>query len=351
MSDKPEVNAEEEVEDQSPETSSEEENLSYDDEFEALWGEGLVSDQDDDEEDLPTSNEEDEPDAEPAEAEEEDDTEVEQEAEPSPRKPKPAKAEEDPYSWIDSLPEEARNKATLMRNQALSHQGRATAFQRRVEELQQELRRLEKARAEEPADRKPKGTESAAPEMPEKFKQLKEDFPEFAEALEEIQTTERERYEQLLQRRLEPLEVERAQKERSQFEEAVSRAAEEIFHTNETGVHWKDVVNGQDFAAWLHMQPKSVRQAASIPDPAEAIYVLRRYEEDYQREVERLGLNQPPQAENTGPSEEVTRAEQLKRERAERKRKSTAPGSRPAETDKESEGFDYYAEFDRQWGS
>lgn len=329
------------------------EEQSYDDEFEAMWGSGEPKD---DESSEPSQDEEvEEVDEEETPAEEEEDDE-EQEVPPEESKAskpgEPAQSTDDPYAWIDSLPEEVRDQARALRNQAASHQGRATAFQRRVNELQDELRRLEKARADQPADRTSKETESAAQKRLKKLEQLKEDFPEFAEALEEVREYERQEVNRRLQETLRPYEEQQARQRADAFQAAVDAEAAKIFNTQETGVHWKQVVEGDDFLAWLEMQPKSVQQAARTPDPQEAIFVLRRYEDDYQRAVKELGLDQSDKdTSQNSDSNKTSRAKQLKEERAKRKATSTAPASRPADGNRDKSGGSYEDMFEAMWGS
>ena len=336
---------EKEVVDQEQEASSVEE-LSYDDAFDALWGKDEPAV---DEHSEPSSSDDD---AEEEEVQEEEGSDEGQEApkDASPATPPVAATPADPYAWINSLPEEVQEQAKALRNQANSHHGRATAFQRRVNELTDELRRLEAAREAAPADRTPKAPESAAPEQLKKLERLKEDFPEFAEALEEVVTHERKEVERRVSESLKPLEDERARKRAADFLSAVDEGAAKIFNTQETGLHWKAVVDGDDFRAWLQMQPKSVQQAARLPDATEAITVLRRYEDDYQRAVREMGLDQQGKESPPAVSEEVSRAEELKRKRKTRQETSTAPGSRPAAGGRDSHGGDYEEEFNARWG-
>lgn len=335
----------EEVEEIEQEASSEEEQ-SYDDAFDAQWGKespGKAAPSE------PSSSDEEEEDEEQLAEEEEGSGQDDHKDEPELAQPVTPAASADPYAWINSLPEEVQEQAKALRNQANSHQGRATAFQRRVNELTDELRRLENARAEAPADQARQAPESAAPEQLKKLERLKEDFPEFAEALQEVISVERKEVERRLKESFKPLEEERARKRSEEFNRVVEEEAAKIFHTNETGLHWKAVVEGDDFRAWLDMQPKSVQQAARTPDANEAVFVLRRYEDDYQRAVKEMGLdNQGKESQGT-VSEEVSRAEELKRKRKQRQATSTAPGSKPAEGGRDSHGGDYEAEFNSMW--
>lgn len=331
-----------EEEDLNQEASSEE-DLSYEEEFAALWG---ADESEEPETPEPTGDEEDVTDEESEETSSEEGQEVPAVA-AAPSTPSP-KSTSDPYQWIDSLPEEVREQARQLKHAAASQQGRAAAFQRRAEELQQELDRARTAPRPAPTADRAKASDPAAPELPSKFKQLKEDFPEFAEAVEEIRALDRQQYQKQLEERLTPLNEITARTKKAEFDSAVNEAAAEIFNTIETGVYWKDIVVGEDFRAWLALQPKSIQTAAGVPDPTEAVYVLRRYEEDYQNALKQLQSEATPA---TPASQKSTQADKVKEKRAQRMQKSVAPGSKPAAADpKHGGGGDYDAEFDAMWG-
>lgn len=321
--------------------------LDYDKEFEAQWGNGT--------DDAPVSNEpmdEDDHTEEVAGAEtsEPDDAgSTPHEGESQEQITEPAADPDDPYSWIDSLPEEVKEQAAALKHRALSDQGRVAAYNRRLNDLQAEVDRMNSrqtpataAKANEP--------ESAAPELPEKFKQLKEDFPEFADAVEEIRQYDREVFRNELDEKLKPLEQVRADTKKTAFKAAVSEAASEIFNTEETGVYWEDVVRDEDFSAWLQEQPQSVQNAAQVPDPNEAIYVLRQYERDYQEAIAAIEAESQQSQPATNQAPAPARADKVKSKRQQRQRTSVTPGSKPIISDPNNEGGDYESEFDRQWG-
>jgi len=315
------------------ETSSEEEELSYDDEFDKMYGSGEEEEEGDQES---TEEEEEEPEEEAAEEEEE------QEATPE-EKPPVKQEPNDPYKWINDLPEEVREQAKSLRHAAESHHGRAAAFQRRSEELQAELDR--NRRQTQPAEPQGKPEESAAPELPKEFEKLKEDFPEFAEAVDAIRAYDRQQWDNRIKEQLEPLNQMKNVQAREAFNRAVTTEAEEIFKTKETGVTWSDIVNGDDFRAWLSDQPKSVQQAARTPDPAEAVYVLRRYEDDYQRAVKAMDTET-----TEAQTQKSHKADTVQQKRSKRQAAAVGPGSKPAPVDSAGGGGDYEDEFNRQWG-
>lgn len=261
------------------------------------------------------------------------------------QEPAAATDNDDPYSWINSLPDEVKEQAEALKHRAQSDQGRVAAYNRRVNDLQAEVDRM-KPRQPQTAEQA-RSPAPAASELPEEFKKLKEDFPEFADAVEAIRAHDREQFRAELSEKLQPLEAERTTARRSNFKQAVTTAAEDIFDTQNTGVVWEDVVQGEDFRAWLSMQPKSVQHAATIPDAEEAIYVLRSYERDYQAELARTApaKAQPVQQEAPAPT-----ADKVQARRQKRQERSVGVKSRPIISDPNSEGGDYEAEFNRRWG-
>jgi len=322
-----------------------EEEPSYEDLFEEMYGSSEAADPDlnaQEDDDGEESADDDAPDSDDAGSDPQEEGRQEQAAK---AQPKPTE-DEDPYAWIDSLPEEVRDKAVHLREQTKTHYGRATAFQRRASQLEEELRRAQALRDAEPADRSSKNSEPAAPKTLEKLERLKEDFPEFADALEEVVQTERQRVQEELRNQLKPLIHEQQERRSNQFVAAVDAEAERIFNTPETGVYWKDVVDGEDFRTWLEMQPRSVQQAASTPSAQEAVHVLRLFETDYQAALaEYNARNAQPET----VSQETARAEQLKEKRQRRKEASAAPGSKPAGSSRQG-GGDYEEMFDAMWG-
>jgi hypothetical protein len=256
--------------------------------------------------------------------------------------------EDDPYSWINSLPDEVKAKAERLKHSADADSGRVAAYNKKLRELRLEMDRM-RSRPDiaRPADKDATASEPAVHEMPKEFEQLKEDFPEFASAIDAVRAADRAELEETLAKKFAPLEEDRLRQQQDSFNIAVSEASAEIFDTEETGTDWKDVVQSEDFMAWLDMQPRSVQNAARTPDPEEAIYVLARYEDDYQAAVAELEYE-----ESGGDSANNTpnRADKLKADRNRRKARSVSPGSKPVIADPNAEGGDYEAEFNARWG-
>ena len=251
----------------------------------------------------------------------------------------------DPYSWIDELPEELKAKAETLKHTAESDQGRVSAYNRRLQSLQYEMDRMKQDASSRPAP----AAEVITPvsdEMPESFKQLKEDFPEFADAVDDVRKYDREQFDKIVADRLQPIEDERTQNARDNFISEVSDGAEEIFNTSETGLTWQDVTKSNNFLTWLDQQPPSVRAAAGVRDSQEALYVLERYEDDYQKSVK---AQVDTKAEDD-KQDEASKADKIKQDRAAKLEAGVAPGSKPAPGESGGEGGDYDAQFDAMWG-
>ncbi len=306
------------------------------------------NDEDEDHEEVDSEDSADDHDDEPEDSDDDD------EVDDDPAETRQSKSRSnDPYAWIEELPEEVKQQAEALRHSATSHQGRAVAFQRRLGELQQELDELRTSRERKPADQKSGSksvaSDSAAPELPEEWKKLQEDFPEFAAAVESLRKIDREQYEAKLTEVLSPIEKQRVAQQREVFDNKVTEGSKAIFTE---GDDWHEIVTGDDFLAWLEMQPKSMRQAARTPDPDEALYVLRRYKQDYDEAVAHIlqeeGLS--PDDKTTKASAKPNKADEVKSRRSKRKKESVAPESKPVSTTSERVSGDHEALFNSMWG-
>lgn len=342
------INPEEEqqVEEAQSQEASQEEELSYEEMFNQEFGD----EQPDVEVEVELSEEENT--SEPAESAPVQESETSDNNEQA-QKQNAAPIDEARFAWIDELPEEVRAEAIRLRNEAKAHQGRAATFQNRASNLQYELDRMKSRSAQTAAQSPDKSlaSASAAQELPKEWKQLQEDFPEFASAVEAIRESDRLAFQQQLQEKIEPLENMSRAQDRQRFTNEVSAAAAEIFDTENTGVFWTDVVASDDFRAWLDMQPPSVQQAAVTPDTRDAIYVLQRYEKDYQEAVARM-YGQSEQGTDAGnsPKDQPSKADEVRAKRQKQKAASVAPGSKPAPSESSNVSGDYEAQFNAMWG-
>lgn len=307
------------------------EQVSYEDEWASQWGADDTNEQDaiENEEGVDEEVDEDVTDV------------VTQDAVTAPATPA---APADPFAWINNLPEKVREQAEQLKHSALSDQGRVAAYNKQLAELKRELEAAKRYAATAvpvPAEQKPSA--SAAPELPAKFKQLKEDFPEFAEAVEELRAIDRAQYEARFTEAVSPIERMRVREQRAIFAEAVSAGTAEFLPTDDPEWNWEVVAKSKDFLAWLDMQPESVQDAARVPKPVEALNVLRRYKQDWDVAVSQM---LPPTV-TEGAS--TQKADAIKHRRDQRKRTAVVPGSKPVATDPNLINGDYEAEFNARW--
>lgn len=170
-------------------------------------------------------------------------------------------------SWVDALPEEAKQRAQSVlselektRGNYQAVHGKLAPTQRRVAELERQLQRAQETlgRLSNPENRTP-------PEDSEKWKQYKEQYPEEAEPHEE-------RYHQLERRFQESQALYEARIARleGQSESITEREAERQF-TSERNRLKSDfghsdfdqiVGEGSDWNEWLATQPAEIQSAA-----------------------------------------------------------------------------------------
>lgn len=178
---------------------------------------------------------------------------------------------EDPLA---GLPEEVRaalGKITQLEEanaQLLHHvktaEGRVAAMQREFQQARQAATQVA------PQDAPSQGAIAAAAKNPEKWEQLKQDFPEWAGAMEEyvgaklsgmqpgIQATDVADYVQ------QQLAV-----EREQTKAAIEEARVEGKYEN-----WRDTVNTTEFTGWFALQPDNVKALAESSAGRDAIKLL-----------------------------------------------------------------------------
>ena len=320
------------------EEAQDEQGLSYDEEWEAQWGASEEASSD------PAPDEDDDSGAEDgADVDGKDDSTQASET-TSTSTPLVAPQSDDPFGWIKALPEEVREQAEQLRHSALSDQGRVAAYNKQLAQLRQELDAAKQAAARPAAPAEQKPSVSAAPELSEKFKQLKEDFPEFAEAVEEIREIDRLRYEARLTEALSPIEQMKIAQQRADFDETVTTGVKD-FLPDAPEWDWRVITKEADFHAWLKLQPQSMNTAARSSDPQEALNVLRRYKQDYDAAVAEMQFTP-----DTTTNASTQKADDVKQRRTKLKNSSVVPGSKPVPTDPNAIEGDYDAMFNARWG-
>lgn len=122
-----------------------------------------------------------------------------------------------------------------------------------------------------------KGQVAAAAEDPAKWKELKKDFPEWAEATEELLGS-RLAALQTPKGGIDPAELDKLVNERLQ--QVTGPLREEIIDSALDAVlpGWKDEVKTAKFGQWLQAQSKEVQDLAASPKVGDAAKMLRLYD-------------------------------------------------------------------------
>lgn len=190
---------------------------------------------------------------------------------PPQENPEP-QAQEAPVDPLAGLPEEVKialGKITHLEQanaQLLHHvkttEGRVAAMQREAQQGRQAATLVDAAPSQ--------GQMAAAAKNPEKWEQLKQDFPEWAGAMEEyvgaklsgmqpgVQATDIVDY---VQRQLAT--------ERESMRTAIEEARVEGKYEN-----WRETVATPDFAAWFQLQPTEIKNLADSPAAKDALRML-----------------------------------------------------------------------------
>jgi hypothetical protein len=266
---------------------------------------------------------------------------------PEPPKKESPPVTEDPYSWIDQLPEEHRDSARALKHEALSDRGRVSALSRKMNEMQTSLDAIASRAPAVPEVTTPA---PAAQEPPDSLRQLKEDYPELGAQLDEIFAHERAQAEALVDSRLQPLQEKLDHDAQASEQEVLESKAAKIFNTEETGVHWKDVVQSEDFSAWLDQQPSFIQDTArTTKNASDGLDILQMYENAYQAAI---NATQETEQSTKQPEEDVdpSPGDDIKKRRAQRKASTVSTPSEPITTDPDRISGDYGKMFDQMWG-
>ena len=211
-------------------------------------------------------------------------TEVKAETKPKEAKPKekeaPVKtAAPDPWEGVQPAVrrtlEEISSKIANTENLAKAAVGRVGALQAAMDAA--------KAASKTGADAPTKEQIAAAAANTEKWKKLKDDFPEWADAMEERFTAEKAQLEAAIKAIPPAVDVAGLKKDvtggvQKALNEGLDAAEERAFlrlkHPN-----WKQMVKTPEFSAWLNAQPDNVQRLADSPYADDAIQVFDSYEE------------------------------------------------------------------------
>ena len=197
-----------------------------------------------------------------------------------PAEPAPNQEPVDPLAEIRASMSQEINALKEANAQLLHHvktaEGRVAAMQREFEQA----RRAQQSVAA--ADAPTQGQMSAAAKNPEKWEQLKQDFPEWAGAMEEYVGAKLGAIPQQNQALSPEAVAQFVQGKVAEVEQTFARRLEEA-RIEGKYENWKDTIRASDFTAWFAMQKPEVRALAESPLAKDAIRMLDMFEESKKR--------------------------------------------------------------------
>jgi hypothetical protein len=151
------------------------------------------------------------------------------------------------------------------------HIGGLTSQQKKLHEAMEAARR-----AAPDADAPSKAQVTQAVANPDKWEKLKGEFPEWAEATEDLLGARLAGVQQGPQ--VDPAEIDRKLEER--LKNATKELRQEIVDATLDGVYpgWKEEVNTESFGKWLEAQPTDVKALAESTSVGDAARMLRLYD-------------------------------------------------------------------------
>lgn len=183
-----------------------------------------------------------------------------------------APAQEAPVDPLAGLPEEVKialSKITRLEQdnaQLLHHvkttEGRVAAMQREAQQARQAATSVDAAPSQ--------GQMAAAAKNPEKWEQLKQDFPEWAGAMEEYVGSKLSD----MQPSVRATDIVEYVQQQLATERETMKAALEEARVEGKYENWRDTVNTSDFAAWYALQPNEIKNLADSPAARDAIRML-----------------------------------------------------------------------------
>jgi hypothetical protein len=248
----------------------------------------------------------------------------------------PTSEADDPYAWINELPEEVKARAEQLRHSSVSNSGRVAALRRRVSEFESR----EAARAQSSSRQQPTGTTTTPtdpPETSEELKEFMEKYPALANSVQELVNQERSQMQRELDERVGPVQEELRFQKSIEAKERLETGAAEIFSTAETGIHYTDVTSSTLYnEEFLGSQPEEFRRiATTTADPDTALWVLKQFATFAEEYAEKHGLLDEEGSNAEGNSTTTSAADKARATRARRKAEGTTPPSRSAVSDPE----------------
>lgn len=182
----------------------------------------------------------------------------------------PAASEEviDPYEGLPAVVKEKLGLVDKLQNDLKASNGRLASIQREFDVAKQARLKTDDAPTE-------KAIEAAAKKS-EKWEKLKEDFPEWAEAMDERLGS------MAPARAFDPTQIqglvdERLSKAQQDFDRKLQAIQMERIEEKHEG--WLEKINTPDFAAWMNAQPAEVKALAESDKPRDAIKMLDLFEQ------------------------------------------------------------------------
>ena len=245
---------------------------------------------------------------------------------------------EEPEDPLASLPEAVRAKLAQIDElatanaQLLHHvktaEGRVAAMQREFQQAR--VAQQQVAPQEAPSQ----GQIANAAKNPEKWEQLKEDFPEWAGAMEEYVASKLGSVQP--QQGLDPQQVAAFVQQQVDQTKAEMRQAIEEARVDGKYENWKDTVNTLEFTQWFTVQSPEIRSLANSDSARDAIRMLDLFHETKKRSASdikqergqrlaaaattRPGQTPPPKTLDDMSPEELWNYEAAKREKTKAQR-------------------------------
>lgn len=149
-------------------------------------------------------------------------------------------------------------------------EGRVAAMQREAEMARRAATQVA------PQDAPTQGQIADAAKSPEEWEQLKQDFPEWATAIDKKLTAEFARLKAptagLTPEQVQAMVAEQVAQTKAEMAQAIEEARVEGKYEN-----WRDTVNSPEFAQWFALQAEEVRSLASSSAARDAIRMLDLY--------------------------------------------------------------------------
>jgi hypothetical protein len=248
----------------------------------------------------------------------------------------------DPFAWITELPEDVRQQAEALQQQGRTSAGRASALQRKVNELQARLEAREelKGKGRDDASRSPDNEED-----PATLQEFMEKYPSLAKSVQSLVRQEAAGIKETMDSRYGPIYEEVQAKKRTAAAARLEDGAAELFETERTGIDYREIVKSDFYRNdFLANQPAEFQQIANTTqDPDTALWVLQQFKAFADKHDSQASSG----SETSGTKSRADQASQ-RRSQARNNAASVKPKSAPADME---QAVGYEAEFQRQWGS